>query len=208
MGELSDALDEFSSISKEYYEKIQEILKEEYCWKCPMRSTSKSTSCRDIDAWIRLTGAFERGIHEHLLSKEESKNNLEAVTSRYLTKVIKKHSRHLKYHKTIVLRLKEDIEPFAKKGDLLFVKENPESIKKGDLILWPEICPISTYWFSKVKLAGLIPFNILNVSRTFHKEGCRYIQTENELEIPLEFTAGKIIKIIGKDNPLYSKMFK
>ena len=89
MGELSEALGEFSRVSKDYYEKIQEILKENYCWKCPMRSTSKLTSCKDIDAWIRLTGAFEKGIHEHLLSKDESKNNLEDITSRYLAKVIK-----------------------------------------------------------------------------------------------------------------------
>lgn len=206
MGELSKALEEFSKISEGYYKKIQEILKEEYCWKCPMRSTSKLTSCRDIDAWIRLTGAFERGIHQHLLSKNESQDSLEYITSRYLAKVIKKHSRHLKYHKTLVLKLKEDIEPFAKKDDLLIIKENIESIKTGDLILWPEICPISTYWFSKVKLAGYIPFNILKVSKTFHKEGCRYIQAENGIKIPLEYTAGKIIKIISKNDSQYFKI--
>ncbi len=206
MGELSEALEEFSRVSRDHYAKIQEILKNEYCWKCPMRSTSKSTSCRNVDAWIRLTGAFERGIHEHLLSKGESDTNLESITTRYLAKVIKKHSQNLKYHKTLVLKLKDNIKPFAKKGDLLLVKENPESVKKGDLILWPEICPISTYWFSKAKLAGYIPFNILKVSKTFHKDGCRYINADNGLEIPLEYTAGKIIKIIGKDDLLYFKI--
>ena len=203
MGELSEALEEFSRVSRDHYAKIQEILKEEYCCKCPMRSTSKSTSCRDVDAWIRLTGAFERGIHEHLLSKGESDTNLESITTRYLSKVIKKHSQNLKYHKTLVLKLKDNIKPFAKKGDLLLVKENPESVKEGDLILWPEICPISTYWFSKAKLAGYIPFNILKVSNTFHKDGCRYINADDDLEIPLEYTAGKIIKIIGKDDLLF-----
>lgn len=206
MGELSEALEEFSRVSRDHYAKIQEILKEEYCWKCPMRSTSKSTSCRDVDAWIRLTGAFEKGIHENLLSKGESETNLESITTRYLAKVIKKHSQNLKYHKTLVLKLKDNIKPFAKKGDLLLVKENPESVKKGDLILWPEICPISTYWFSKAKLAGYIPFNILKVSNTFHKDGCRYINADDDLEIPLEYTVGKIIKIIVKDDPLYFKI--
>lgn len=201
MGKLSEALNEFSRVSRDHYTKIQEILKEEYCWKCPMRSTSKNTSCRDIDAWIRLTGAFERGIHEHLLSKEEPYENLESLTSRYLSKVIKKHSQNLKYQKTLVLKLKEDIKPFVKKDDLLLVKENPESVKAGDLVLWPEICPISIFWFSKAKLAGYIPFNILRISKTFHKDKCRYIQSDTNLIIPLEFTAGKIIKIIGKDDP-------
>jgi len=206
MGELSETLEEFSIISKDYYAKIQEILKEEYCWKCPMRSTSKSTSCRDIDAWIRLTGAFERGIHQHILSKEESKDNLEAITNRYLSKVVKKHSRNLKYHKTVLLKLKEDIEPFAQKGDLLLVKENPESVKAGDLILWPEICPISAYWFSKAKLAGYIPFNITKICKTFHKDGCRYIKDDNGLEIPLEFISGKIIKVIDKNDPIHAQL--
>ena len=203
MGELSKALEEFSRVSKRSYEKIQKILKEEYCWKCPMRSTSKSTSCRDIDAWIRLTGAFERGIHEHLLSKDGSKGNLEAVTSRYLSKVIKKHSRHLKYQKTTILKVKEDIEPFAQKNDLLILKENVESIKSGDLVLWPAICPVSIFWFSKAKLAGYIPFNILKVSKAFHREGCMYVQSENNMEIPLEYVVGKIIKVVKKDDPLY-----
>jgi hypothetical protein len=171
-----------------------------------MRSTSKSTTCRDIDAWIRLTGAFERGIHQHILSKEESRENLESITNRYLSKVVKKHTMNLKYHKTVLLKLKEDIEPFAQKGDLLLVKENPESVKAGDLILWPEICPVSAYWFSKAKLAGYVPFNIIKVSRTFHKDGCRYINDDNGLEIPLEFAAGKIIKIISKNDPTYSKI--
>lgn len=203
MGELFEALEEFSRISRDHYRKIQEILNEEHCWKCPMRSTSKSTSCRDIDAWIRLTGAFERGIHEHLLLKNDSRDNLEAITSRYLSKVITKHSRNLKYHKTLLLKLKEDIKPFAKKGDLLVVKENPESVKEGDLILWPQICPVSTYWFSKAKLAGYIPFNIIEVSKIFHKDNCRYIKTHDDMEIPLEFTAGKIIKIIGVNDAHY-----
>lgn len=202
MGKLSEALDEFGRVSRDYYAKIQEILKDEYCWKCPMRSKSKNTSCRDIDAWIRLTGAFERGVHEHLLSKDESYENLEFTTSRYLSKVIKKHSQNLKYQKTLILKLKEDIKPFAKKDDLILVKENPESVKVGDLVLWPQICPISIYWFSKAKLAGYIPFNILKVSRTFHREGCRYIQSENHFEIPLDYISGKIIKIIGKDDSI------
>jgi len=204
MGELSEALEEFSGISRDYYAKIQGILEKDYCWKCPMRSTNKKTSCRDIDAWIRLTGAFEEGIHNYQLSNMDS--NLEAITSRYLFKIIKKHTRNLKYSKSIILKLKEDIEPFAMKGDLLLVKEEPESIKAGDLVLWPEICPISIYWFSKAKLANYIPFNILKVSKTFHKNECRYIQEENGSEIPLEYIAGKIINIINKDDEIYFKL--
>ncbi len=106
----------------------------------------------------------------------------------------------------MVLKLKEDIKPFAKKDDLLFIKENPESIKTDDLVLWPEICPISIYWFSKAKLADYIPFNILKVTKTFHKDGCRYIMSGDGYEIPLEYLTGKVSKIIPKDSPLYNEL--
>ncbi len=207
MGKLNEALDEFALISRDHYAKIQQILKDEYCWKCPMRSTSGSTSCRDIDAWIRLTGAFERGIHEHLLRKDGSKNNIEAKTSRYLFKVIKKHSRYLKYDKILVLKLKEGIQPYAKKDDLLIINEDVESVKRGDLVLWPQICPVSFFWFSKLKIAGLVPFDIVEVKTTFHEDGCRYIESKKNLKIPLEYTAGKIIRIIVKEDTDYSKIF-
>ncbi len=206
MGKLSKTLEEFSKISEDYYKKIQDILEDEYCWKCPMRTTSKKASCKNIDAWIRLTSAFEIGINQYQVLNKDSKNSLEAITSRYLSKLIKKHERNLKYKKTFILKLKEDIKPFAKKNDLLLVKENPESVKVGDLVLWPQICPISIYWFSKAKLAGYIPFNILKVSNTFHMDGCRYVQDDKGFEVPLEYIAGKIIRKIDQNDEIYLKL--
>ena len=206
MGELSNALDEFSEISMEFHAKIQKILRDKYCWKCPMRSTSKNTFCNELDAWIRLTGAFERGIQDNILKNITSKDNLEIITSRYLFKLLKKNKRSLKYDKTTILKLKEDIEPFALKDDLLFIKENPESIKINDLILLPQICPVSFYWFSKSKILGIIPFKILKIEKTFKKEGSKFVLAENNLEIPPEYITGKIIKIISKNDPLYPKL--
>lgn len=206
MGELSDTLDEFSKVSKEFQGKIQKILKDNYCWKCPMRSTSKNTFCNNLDAWMRLTGAFEKGIQDNILEDINSKDKLEIITSRYLFKLLKKHKRLLKYDKTVILKLKEDVEPFALKDDLIFIKENPESIKINDLIIWPQICPVSFYWFSKAKILGIIPFKILKVEKSFQKEGRRYILTENDLEIPLEYLTGKIVKIIDRNDPTYSKL--
>ena len=206
MGELSDALDEFSEISREYHAKIQKILKDKYCWKCPMRSTSENTFCNELDAWIRLTGAFERGVQDNILKNVDSKDNLDVVTSRYLFKILKKNKRGLKYNKITILKLKEDIEPFALKNDLLFIEENPESIKVDDLILWPQICPVSFYWFSKAKILGIIPFKILKVEKSFQKEGHKFVQVENGLEIPLEYITGKLIKIISKNDHIYSKL--
>ena len=206
MGELSDALDEFSEISREFHARIQKILKDKYCWKCPMRSTSKNTFCNELDSWIRLTGAFERGVQDNILENIDSKDNLDVITSRYLSKLLKKNKRGLKYGKTTILKLKEDIKPFALKDDLLFIEENPESVKTNDLILWPQICPVSFYWFSKAKILGIVPFKILKVKKSFQKEGHKFVQIENGLELPLEYITGKLIKIISKNDPIYSKL--
>ncbi|HEX3012777.1 MAG TPA: hypothetical protein VHO92_00695 [Methanobacterium sp.] len=206
MGELSDALDEFDEISMEFHAKIQKILRDKYCWKCPMRSTSKNTFCNELDAWIRLTGAFERGVQENILKNVDSKDNLDVITSRYLFKLLKKNKRQLKYSKTTILKLKEDIEPFALKDDLIFIEDNPESVKTNDLILWPQICPVSFYWFSKAKILGIIPFKILKVEKSFQKEGHKFVKVENGLEIPLEYITGKLIKIISKNDPVYSEL--
>jgi hypothetical protein len=206
MGELSDALDEFSEISRDFHAKIQKILKYKYCWKCPMHSTSKNTFCNELDAWIRLTGAFERGVQDNILENVDSRDNLDVITSRYLFKLLKKNKRGLKYSKTTILKLKEDITPFALKNDLLFIEENPESIKTNDLVLWPQICPISFYWFSKAKILGIIPFKILKVEKSFQKEGRNLVQIENGLEVPLDHITGKLVKIISKNNPLYSEL--
>jgi len=206
MGELYDALDEFSEISKEFHGKIQKILKDKYCWKCPMRSTSKNTFCNELDAWMRLTGAFERGVQDSILEDIVSKDNLEIITTRYLLKLLKKYKRPLKYDKTVILKLKEDIEPFALKDDLIFIKENPESVKIDDLIIWPQICPVSFYWFSKAKILVIIPFKILKVKKSFPNEGRRYILTENGFKIPLEYITGKIVKVISKNDPIGPKL--
>ena len=206
MGELSDALDEFSEISREFHARIQKILKNKYCWKCPMRSTSKNTFCNELDAWIRLTGAFERGVQDNILENIDSNDNLDVITSRYLFKLLKKNKRGLKYNKTTILKLKEDIGPFALKNDLLFIEENPESVKTNDLILWPQICPASFYWFSKAKILGIIPFKILKIEKSFQKEGHKFVQVKNGLEIPLEYITGKLIKIISKNDPIYPKL--
>lgn len=206
MGELSDALNEFSEISREFHARIQKILKDKYCWKCPMRSTSKNSFCNELDAWIRLTGAFERGVKDNILENVGSNDSLDAITLRYLFKLLKKHQRRLKYNKTTILKLKEDIEPFALKDDLLFIEENPESVKTNDLVLWPQICPVSFYWFSKAKILGIIPFKILKVEKLFQKEGRKFVQVETGLEIPLEYISGKLIKIISKNDHIYSKL--
>jgi len=195
MGELSDTLDEFQGISREYYEKIVEILKKKYCWKCPMRSTSNETFCREIDAWIRLTEALEAGIRKELTIKSYSLENLEVVAARFLEKKMK--SSKISQEKDIILQLEEDTEPFARSGDYLQVKTSPRRVKVNDLVLLPRACPLATYWYTKTTKRATVPFKIFKVAKTFQRKGCRYIKTDEGFEVPFEYVIGVVIKIMG-----------
>lgn len=202
MGELSDALEEFEKISKVHYKKIMEILEEKYCWKCPMRSTSDKSFCREVDVWIRLTNALEDGIID-LLEKNLSRGALNAITMKYLSKISKNSQ---KYDRKILLKSKRELKPFATRDSLLIIKENPGYLKEGDLVLISEICPIYTYSFSKTKLSGSFPFRISRVVNSFQKEGSKHVKTEEGLELPVEYLTGKVVKIIEREDPLYSQL--
>lgn len=43
MGELQERLDEFQIQTETAFHEIMNILEDKYCWKCPMRSTSKNS---------------------------------------------------------------------------------------------------------------------------------------------------------------------
>jgi len=167
-----------------------------------MRSTSDKSFCREVDAWIRLTNALEDGII-NLLEENIPHEALNAVIMKYLYKISKNSH---KYDRMILLKLKRDVEPFASRDDLLIIKENPGYLKKGDLVLIPEICSIYAYSFSKTKLSGALPFRISLVVSSFQKEGCKQVKTEDGLEIPVEYLTGKVVKIIERENPLYSQL--
>lgn len=195
MGELSDTLDEFQGISQEYYKKIMKILKEKYCWKCPMRSTSSETFCREIDAWIRLIEALEAGVRKELILESYSLENLEVMAARFLEKKMK--SSKIPREKNLILQLEEDAPPFAVSGNYLEVKTNPRRVKVNDLVLLPRACPLATYWYTKTTQRVTVPFKIFKVAKVFQKKGCRYIQTEEDFEIPAEYVIGVVIKILG-----------
>jgi hypothetical protein len=196
MGELSDTLDEFEEISREYYQKIMKILKEKYCWKCPMRSTSNETFCREIDAWIRLSESLEAGIRKELTLKSYSLENLEVMAARFLEKKMK--SSKVPREKNIILKLEEDTEPFTISGDYLQVKINPRRVKVNDLVLLPRACPLATYWYTKTTKRATVPFKIFKVAKIFQKKGCRYIRTEESFEVPVEYVMGVVIKIMAQ----------
>lgn len=57
-------LEEFRALPQKHYGDLVDALEDKYCWKCPMRSTSSETFCREAEIWIRLSNAFEQSIQE------------------------------------------------------------------------------------------------------------------------------------------------
>jgi len=196
MGELSDTLKEFQVISGEYYQKIMDILEDKYCWKCPMRTTSKETLCREVESWIRLTESIEGGVLDVLHLNKLSMAGLEVICAKFLEKRIKSGG---KSENSLILKLDENFEPFAKSGDFLLVKTHPLRVKRDDLVLLPRVCPMATYWYIKTIKKAAAPYKIYKVTLVFQKKGCKYIQTEEGLELPVEFLIGVVKKIINKE---------
>lgn len=200
MGKLKENLHQFSSISQEYFQKTQKILEEEYCWKCPQRGNRDKTNCQEIEAWIRLNLALENGIKTSL--KEDQIINLDLLVVKYLQKNMKKLQRSIKYDEISIIKLKEKTEPFKDKNNYLIINRNPNTVKINDLVLLPQYCPLSTYWFSRMKLIGAVPFKLNRVSDIFNKKGIKLIEINEKAVFPFDFILGVVIKILDKDDPL------
>jgi len=197
MGELSDALDEIQEATEKYYQEIMEILKDKYCYKCPMRTNRKETLCNEVEAWIRLTEAMESGIKKKLNEDKLSMEDVEVLTVKFLEKKMKSAEKHEEH---LIIKLEKDAQPYAISGDFIYVKTQPIKVKKDDLVLMPRACPMATYWYIKTTKHSTVPFKIFKVSRVFQKRGTRYIETEDGLIVPTEFLIGVVQNIIGHED--------
>ncbi len=203
MGELSDTLDEFQEASEKYYQRIMEILEDKYCWKCPMRTNRDETLCREVEAWIKLTEAMESGVRERLSEDNRSREDIEVITAKFLEKIMKlekKMKSPEKHEDHLIIKLEEDAEPFAVSGDFIFVQTYPLKVKKDDLVLMPRACPLATYWYIKTTKHSTVPFKIFKVSKVFQKKGCRYIETDEGLVVPVAFLIGVVKNIMGSQD--------
>ena len=201
MGKLSKTLGEYQEVTRKYYKEIMEILEDEYCWKCPMRTNQNETLCREVESWIRLTEAMESGIREELEQYNYSLNKMGIITAKFLEKQMKKSN--LK-EDSLIIKLEKDADPYAKAGDFIYVKTHPLRLKKGDLVLMPRACPLATYWYIKTSKKSTVPFKIYKVSRVFQKIGVRYIETEDGFNVPVEYLIGVVKDIIGPDLSMQS----
>jgi len=205
MGGISDNLEEFRKITRKNYGKLVDGLEEKYCWKCPMHTTSPETFCREAEIWLRLSNAFEQGINNELVSRNIPKDSLEVIAAKLLEKKMKAEIKTPKFQKLILLKVEEDMDLQLKKGSFLLVKENPKSVKKDDLVLLPQVCPLSLSWFARASYLNM-PLKLFKVARSFQKGNITYIKTENGLEIPIIYVFGVVLKIIMEKDPIYSDL--
>lgn len=201
MGKLSKTLDEYQETTRKYYREIMEILEEEYCWKCPMRTNQDETLCKEVESWIRLTEAMESGFKIEMEENDYSLEKMEIITSKFLEKQMKQSPEK---EDSLIIKLEQEALPYAESGDFIYVKTQPLRVKDGDLVLMPRACPLATYWYLKTSKKSTVPFKIFKVSRVFQKIGVRYIETEEGFEIPLEYLIGVVKDIIGPDLSMQS----
>ncbi|HTX61698.1 MAG TPA: hypothetical protein VMC48_05265 [Methanobacterium sp.] len=201
MGKLAETLSQFQVNTRKYYQEISKILDEEYCWKCPMRTNRKEALCREVEVWIKLTESMEAGIREEFGENNYSMEEMEAIAAKFLVKRMKHQD--IK-EDNLIIKLEYDAEPFASKGDFIYVKAHPLRVKKDDLVLMPRACPLATYWYIKTSKHSTVPFKIFKVSKTYQKMGCKYIKTEEGLEVPVEYLLGVVKNIIGPDLSMQS----
>jgi hypothetical protein len=206
MAGISDNLEEFRKLSQLHYKNLIESLEEKYCWKCPMRTNSSEAFCREVDSWVRLSNAFEMGVIDHLKEMGIPNDCLEVLGAKLLEKKMRTEHVSPNFQKLVFIKIEENLGPNVNKGNFIIVKENPKTLKNGDMALLPRSCPLSIFWFSKISFAVKLPLKIFIIDKIFHKQGVKYIKTKDGLEIPLEYVYGVIVKIIDEKDPIYSEL--
>ncbi|MBZ2165040.1 S24/S26 family peptidase [Methanobacterium spitsbergense] len=206
MAGISDNLEEFRELSRKHYKNLIEGLKDKYCWKCPMRTNSSEAFCREVDSWIRLSVAFEMGIYDHMRDMGMPNNCLEVIASKILEKKMNSNYLSPKFQKLIILKIEENMEHGINSGDFLLVNETPKTVKKGDIVLLPRACPLSLIWFSKTNYINKMPLKVFKIVKVHQKAGVKYITTDNDLEIPIEYVYGLIIKVINNKDPIFTEL--
>ena len=145
-------------------------------------------------------------LKNHLKEKGIPSDCLEILGAKLLEKNMRTKYISPKFQKLVFIKIEEDLSPDVNNGNFIIVKENPKTLKNGDMVLLPRSCPLSVFWFSKISYIEKLPLKIFTIDKVFHKVGVKYIKTREGLEIPLEYVYGVIIKIIDKNDAIFSEL--
>lgn len=197
MGDLEERLIEFQEQTKGAYRDIMKILEDNYCWKCPMRSTSTQSRCREVHAGRVLQEAVDEGILGQLISNDIPELEIESMITRILKKKIKRQGGKQK-EKNIIFNVEDEQNLDLAPDNCLMVKVNPKRARVGDQILIPDEALEHPVLGAYALIAGF-PFQIAEVKKTYHEGSFWYVEIENERILPLESVFGILIKILKDD---------
>jgi len=194
MGELQKRLDELQEDIKTTHREIMDCLEDKYCWKCPMRTTSRETRCREIHAGRVIQEAMDEGIMAQLLENNIPLIEAEALTLRMLKKKIKKQGGKQR-EKTIILKAETEQNPDIAPDSWLMVKINPRRVRTGDKILIHSE-PVEHPILGSYALVEGFPFQITIVKRVFHEGNFWYVEVEDGCILPSESVLGVLVKVL------------
>ncbi|HOI40497.1 MAG TPA: hypothetical protein PL168_07190 [Methanobacterium sp.] len=197
MGKLQKRLLDFQKDNKDVYNDLMNILKDKYCWKCPMRSTSSQSRCREIHAGRVLQEAVDEGIIAHLLEADIGIVEVESLINRMLKKKIKRQGGKQR-EKTIIIKVNGDQNPDLAPNTWLKIRINPKRVHTSDQILVSGK-PLENPLLGSYALVAGFPFKIAHVKNTFHQDNFWYVEVENETTLPLESVFGVLIKVCEDD---------
>ncbi len=199
MGKLQEQLDKFQDTAGAAYQEIMDTLEDKYCWKCPMRSTSINSHCREIHSMKVLQEALDQGIREKLGETGVSSVLLESLILRTTKKRFKNQGGAAR-EKTIIMDVSPGQNLNLEPGTQLMVKINPKKIREGERIMI--LCESTES--PVLGVCALImgfPFRVTVVERFFHENNFWYVEVENKKIFPLKSILGVLIKVIRKDQP-------
>ncbi|BDZ67246.1 hypothetical protein [Methanobacterium ferruginis] len=200
MGDIQNRLDELQEEIKTTYKEIMEILEDKYCWKCPMRTTSMETRCREIHAGRVILKAVDEGIAAQLLENQIPWIEVEALILRMFKRKIKNQGGRPR-EKTIIFKVESEQNLDLTLNSWLMVKINPRRVRVGDEILIP-IEPVKHPFLGSYALLAGFPFQITHVKRVFHEGAFWYVIVENERVLPMESVLGVLIEVLDKGSSL------
>ncbi len=200
MGELQERLDEFQRQTETAYQEIMNILEENYCWKCPMRSTSKNSRCREIHSGRVLHEAMDEGITCKLNEEGVHPVEVESLIMRMLKKKIKKQGGKQR-EKIIILNVETGQNPDLSQDNHLMIKINPRKVQKGETILVSDK-PVKHPLLGPYALVAGFPFQMAVVEKFFHEGNFWYVEMKNNKILPLESVFGVLLKILKEGDSL------
>lgn len=200
MDDINKNLDKFQKQTQDAYVQVMKLLEENYCWKCPMRSTNSISHCREVHIGRVLLEAANKGIVSQLQKKNFSPVEVDALITRILKKIIKKQGGKQK-EKIIILKVEAEQNLDLSSYCGLMIKINPRKVQKGEEILIPDK-PTEYPLLGAYALIAGFPFQLAVVKRVFHEGNFWYVELENMRVLPLESIFGVLIKMLEKEIPL------